>query len=104
MDYARFDYPENGYDCDKESNKVLKIGQMYELDSVMMGQSHTTITLKGIKGGFNSVNFSFWTNDTESGELKKFHLQEREEYNPYYYIFSWDKVKQSMNNFEEEYE
>lgn len=81
MDYARFDYPENGMSCDKETNKVLEVGKMYELESVDMGQSHTSIFLKGLRYSFNSVNFSFWTDN--NGKLESFYLQEREEYNPY---------------------
>lgn len=86
MDYAKYQFPNAGYDCDKEKCKQLKLGELYELTNVNMGQSHTYISLKGYDKEFNSVNFTFWTDDTESGELERFRLQERKEYNPYYNI------------------
>lgn len=102
MDYAKYQFPNAGYDGDKERCKELELGKLYELTYVSMGQSHTSIRLKGFEGTFNSINFSFWTDDTESGELERFHLQEREEYNPYYHLFGWDKGRKQIDDDEEE--
>lgn len=65
MLYAKFMYPDNGYDCDVEyAKKVgLKIGERYEVEDLSMGQSNTSVYLKDIKGCFNSVQFDFEEDD-----------------------------------------
>ncbi len=64
MLYAKFMYPDNGYDYDEEYAKKmgLKVSERYEVEDVDMGQSHTSIYLKNIKGCFNSVHFEFEEN------------------------------------------
>lgn len=37
----------------------LKVGEKYEVDYISMGQSYTSIYLKGVEGCFNSVQFEF---------------------------------------------
>lgn len=37
----------------------LELGKEYEVDEIMMGQSHTSVTVVGIKGSFNSISFKF---------------------------------------------
>lgn len=61
MLYAIFKYPEAGHDCDIEYAKKmgLKKNKKYEVDCMSMGQSYTSIYLKGIEGNFNSVQFEF---------------------------------------------
>lgn len=61
MLYAKFMYPDNGYDCDIEQAKIanLKVGERYEVEMVDMGRFHTSIYLKNIDGDFNSVQFEF---------------------------------------------
>lgn len=61
MLYAIFEYPEAGHDCDIEYAKKmgLKEKEKYEVDYISMGQSYTSIYLKGIEGNFNSVQFEF---------------------------------------------
>ena len=82
MLYAKFMYPDYGYDCDVEFAKKmgLEVGEKYEVEDLSMGGSHTSIFLKGIKGGFNSVQFEF----EEDG--KPINIFNSPKYNPYYYI------------------
>lgn len=63
MVLAKFAYPEYGYQSDQETaNKYLTVETSYELDHVNMGQSHTTVYLRGFSPGFNSVHFTFSEN------------------------------------------
>ena len=79
MLYAKFMYPNNGHDCDVEYAKQmgLKVGKKYEVEDISMGQSYTSIYLKGINGSFNSVQFEF----EESGKPIDIYRDPR--YNPY---------------------
>lgn len=79
MLYAKFMYPNSGWDSDVEyAKKVgLKAGEKYEVECVSMGQSHTSIYLKYIKGDFNSVQFEF-----EEDE-KPIDIYRSPKYNPY---------------------
>lgn len=65
MLYAKFVYPDNGYDCDVEHAKRvgLKAGERYEVEDLSMGGSHTSIILKDIDGCFNSVQFDFYEDE-----------------------------------------
>lgn len=63
--YALLSYPEYGYDYDKEKVKKLDSGRFYEIDRISMGQSHTSIFLKGIQGCFNSVQFTFYNRERQ---------------------------------------
>ena len=80
MLYAIFMYPDNGYYGDIECVKKtgLKIGEKYEVDYISMGQSYTSIYLKGIEGCFNSVQFEF---QEASGAPVNIYRDPR--YNPY---------------------
>ena len=82
MLYAKFMYPDNGYDGDVSFAKKigLEAGKRYEVEDLSMGGSHTSIFLKGIKGAFNSVQFEF----EEDG--KPINIFNSPKYNPYYYI------------------
>lgn len=56
---------DNGYTSDQEQVKNLgNIGDIFEVLNVSVDRSSTTITLTGIIGVFNSVNFNF----TKNGE------------------------------------
>lgn len=70
--------PDYGYDYDTEKVKILYTLGLYELESVSMGQSNTSICLKGIKKMFNSVQFSFYN---EHGE--EINIFKMPEFNPY---------------------
>lgn len=61
MLYAIFMYPEYGYNSNIEDAKRvgLKVGEKYEVEDLSMGQSSTSVYLKGIKGYFNSVQLSY---------------------------------------------
>ena len=61
MLYAKFMYPDNGWDGDVKYAKEagLEVGKKYEVEEVYMGQSNTTIFLNGLAGCFNSVQFEF---------------------------------------------
>lgn len=61
MLYAKFMYPNNGYDGDIEyaKNAKLKLKERYEIDYINMGGFYTSIYLKDIEGCFNSVQFVF---------------------------------------------
>jgi hypothetical protein len=63
------------YDWLKKQN--LTDGAEYDVEKVDMGQSYTSITLVGIKGGFNSVWFEFF----EDGKPIDIYRDAR--YNPY---------------------
>lgn len=80
MLYAKFMYPDNGWDVDVEYAKKigLKVGEKYEVDYISMGQSNTSVYLKDIKGVFNSVQFDF----EEDG--KPINIYDSPKYNPYY--------------------
>lgn len=75
---AKYTKPNAGYDWDKKRcQELLKLGELYEVHYVSMGQSHTHIYLEGIDGCFNSVNFDFY----ENGE--PIIIQRDPRYNPY---------------------
>ena len=59
--YARFLYPNYGYagDGKKAISAGLVVGERYEVASISMGQSYTSIILSGFSGVFNSVLFEF---------------------------------------------
>ena len=80
MLYAKFMYPDNGWDSDVEyAKKVsLKVGEKYEVEYLSMGQSNTSVYLKDVKGVFNSVQFDF----EEDGKLIS--IYDSPKYNPYY--------------------
>ena len=81
MLFAKVEHPNAGYGFDVQACKDLNPDKYYEVDVVDMGQSHTTITLKDVKGWFNSVNFGFYK---EVNGLKVSHdVYSDPEYNPY---------------------
>ena len=82
MLYAKFMYPDNGYDGDVEFAKKtgLEVGEKYEVEDLSMGGSHTSIFLKDVNCSFNSVQFEF----EEDGE--PIDIYNSPKYNPYYYI------------------
>ena len=71
---------DNGWPFDQEILKEnnIKIGDKFEVEDVSMGQSNTSITLKGFKNVFNSVHFRF---EDESGSEVNIYRDHR--YNPY---------------------
>lgn len=84
IDLSNVKYNDNyGADPDGIREKVieeLEIGKIYEVDSVYMGSSYTTIYLKGISiedNGFNSILFKFYMND------KLHDIYNDPKYNPY---------------------
>ena len=74
---------DNGWSIDQEILKKnnIKIGDKFEVEDVFMGQSNTSIILKGFKDKFNSVHFRF---EDEYGNVVNIYDDPR--YNPYYYI------------------
>lgn len=71
---------DNGWPFDQEILKKnnIKIGDKFEVEDVSMGQSNTSIILKGFKDDFNSVHFSF---EDEYGNVVNIYDDPR--YNPY---------------------
>lgn len=66
--YARFAYPANGYQGDRDlAAKHLVPGRTYVIDRLVVGRSRTTIYLHGFPGiGFNSVQFApAWHDDED---------------------------------------
>lgn len=58
---AKFVRPNAGYPYDQEqTSKHLVEGWEYEVEDIMMGQSHTNVFLKGFSCPFNSVAFDFF--------------------------------------------
>lgn len=55
----------------------LVVGQIYNVENVVMGRWHTDIYLKGRKDNYNSVMFDFY----EDG--KEIDIYSDERYNPY---------------------
>lgn len=52
---------DNGYDDGKALAEAgIKLFDEFEVEEISMGQSYTTIYLKGFKNGFNSVHFKFY--------------------------------------------
>lgn len=78
LTYAKLTRPEYGYEHNKRNAEKLKMGEMYEVKRVSMGQSFTTIVLKGIKGVFSSVQFEFY-----NGEKEPIDIYNMPEFNPY---------------------
>lgn len=74
---------DNGRPFDQEILKKnnIKIGDKFEVEDVSMGQSNTSIILKGFDNVFNSVHFRF---EDEYGDEIDIYNDPR--YNPYYYI------------------
>lgn len=64
-------------DRDQVAKAGFKVGDRFTLKGVSMGQSHTTVTLKGHPVGFNSVFFDF----EEDGEPLDIYRDAR--FNPY---------------------
>jgi hypothetical protein len=42
-----------------DPNGVLKVGEVYEIESQDVRTWHTKITLKGIQGSFNDASFTY---------------------------------------------
>jgi hypothetical protein len=78
MLYVRFLYSGKGYNGDGNDaiDNGLRIGESYLVDNVNMGQSHTSVTIKG--RCYNSVLFEF---EDENG--KWLNIFKMPEYNPY---------------------
>ena len=75
---AKFVLPQAGYFRDQDVASTFLIeGWTYEVDRVVMSQSHTSIWLKGYPVPFNSVQFEFY----KDGE--KHDIYNDPEYNPY---------------------
>ena len=75
--FAQLAYPLNGYDKDKEKVKGLK-ADLYEVDRIDIGQSHSSFTIKGKHEMFNTVQFEFY--DEHGNEADIFKMPE---FNPY---------------------
>lgn len=77
---AKFTHPTAGYTPEAEKlDSPLVLNQLYEVETVNMGQSYTSIYLKDFPNRhFNSVSFDFYHDD------KQIKLQDFPQYNPYY--------------------
>lgn len=77
---AKFTHPTAGYTPEAtKPNSPLVLNQLYEVETVNMGQSYTSIYLKDFPNRhFNSVSFDFYHDD------KLIKLQDFPQYNPYY--------------------
>lgn len=77
---AKFTHSTAGYTPEAgKPNSPLVLNQLYEVETVNMGQSYTSVYLKDFPNRpFNSVSFDFY-HDTE-----EIHLQDFPQYNPYY--------------------
>jgi hypothetical protein len=50
----------NGYELGlQQALKVLEVGKQYRVTGGSQGQSHTSLTLEGVDGSFNSVMFEY---------------------------------------------
>lgn len=81
--YAKYVEPNAGFDYNKKDcENFLVLNQYYKVEKVNMGQSSTSIHLKGISCcTFNSVNFSFYL--LKDGKFIKHDIFKDEDYNPY---------------------
>lgn len=75
---AEFVEPNAGYAIDIEQAKKLKLNTFYEVSHVSMGQSSTSVTLKDVRGSFNSVHFKFY-----DMSKKAIDIYTMPEFNPY---------------------
>jgi hypothetical protein len=82
MLFAKVTHPERGYDNDKEYIKRLDFDIMYPVTLVSMGQSHTHIELEGVKGYYNSIQFTFYEGEGEE-DAEEINLGRSFTYNPY---------------------
>jgi hypothetical protein len=49
---------QHGYDREREeAARIFNTTDIYEVDSVQIGDWHTSVSFKGITGSFNSVMF-----------------------------------------------
>lgn len=61
--YVKLTHPKYGYEHNKEAAKILMKDAFYEVGKISMGQSHTSVVLKNIRGVFSSVQFDFYDKD-----------------------------------------
>ena len=58
---ARFDKPNNGWNPDKVRNATyLTVGEVYDIDEIVIHSAHTRVYLKDKPEYFNSVCFTFY--------------------------------------------
>lgn len=82
--YAKYVNDNAGREDEREEAKELFIfHQFYPVEKIDMGQSHTSVTLKGFKGSFNSVFFEFFFYDTQTGIWIPHDIFADPDYNPY---------------------
>lgn len=83
MLYAICDDLSCGFSHDQEYliKNNFKIGDKFEVEDINMGQSYTSVFLKGYPYCFNSVNFRF--EDENGNDIDIFNDPR---YNPYFYL------------------
>jgi hypothetical protein len=76
--YAEFlDKNGHNYDIATAKEQKLEKGKLYEVEDINIGQSTTSIKIKGYEPTFNSVMFKFYDIDSEPIDIFK------TKYNPY---------------------
>lgn len=73
--YAQLIKKDCGYDHDIEKVRKYKLGSVFEVSAVFVGQSSSTVKLVGESGGFNSIHFKYYDSN---GEVNIY-----ERYSPY---------------------
>lgn len=82
MLFAKVTHPEKGYEDDKEYIKRLDFDTMYPVTLISMGQSHTHIEIEGVKGYYNSIQFTFYEGEEEE-DAEEINIYRSFTYNPY---------------------
>lgn len=89
---AKFTHPTAGYTPEAEKpDSPLVLNQFYEVATVSMGQSYTSIYLRDFPNRhFNSVSFDFYHDDAPIC------LRDFPEYNPYYSAYEDEEEEEYL--------
>lgn len=69
MYYAKLMNPNYGLDSDKENVKVLNSETVYEVNDVDIGGWISYVSLIGLEGQFNTVQFDFFDEDMKEIDI-----------------------------------
>lgn len=70
---AKLTNPENGYNHDKEQAKSLDPNVEYVLYDCYVGRSSSSFTIEGLKGSFNTVQFTFYEDGRQIDIINRFY-------------------------------
>lgn len=82
MLFAKVTHPEKGYEYNREYIKRLDFDTMYPVTLISMGRLHTHIKIEGVKGYYNSIQFTFYEGEGEE-DAEEINIYHSFTYNPY---------------------